>query len=35
MVGVVVYDKFIKPLNQGTFDMQHLVPWLEEVAESA
>ena len=30
-----VYDKFVKLLEQGTFDMEHLVPWLEEIAESA
>ena len=30
-----VYNKFIKLLEQGAFDMEHLVPWLEEIAESA
>ncbi len=25
-----VYDRFIKLLEQGTFDMEHLVPWLQE-----
>jgi len=30
-----VYDRFIKLLDQGTFDMEHLVPWLEEIVESA
>jgi death-on-curing protein len=30
-----VYDKFIRLLEQGTFDMEHLVPWLEEIGESA
>jgi death-on-curing protein len=30
-----VYDKFIMLLDQGKFDMEHLVPWLEEIAESA
>jgi death-on-curing protein len=30
-----VYNKFIKLMEQGTFDMEHLVPWLEEIAESA
>lgn len=30
-----VYDKFIKLLEQGTFDMEHLVPWLEEIVVSA
>jgi len=33
--SVAVYDKFIKLLDQGTFDLEHLVPWLEEMAESA
>jgi death-on-curing protein len=32
--SAAVYDKFIKLLDQGTFDMEHLVPWLEEIAES-
>jgi len=26
-----VYDHFIKLLEQGTFDMEHLVPWLREI----
>lgn len=30
-----VYNKFIQLLEQGTFDMEHLVPWLEAIAESA
>ncbi len=30
-----VFDKFIKLLDQGAFDMEHLVPWLEEIADSA
>lgn len=30
-----VFDRFIKLLDQGTFDMEHLVPWLEEIAEFA
>ena len=30
-----VYNNFIKLLEQGAFDMEHLVPWLEEIAESA
>lgn len=30
-----IYDKLIKLLEQGTFDMEYLVPWLEEIAESA
>lgn len=32
--SAAVYDKFIKLLDQGTFDMEHLVPWLEEIAET-
>jgi hypothetical protein len=35
VVGVVIHNKLIKLLDQGTFVMEHLVPWLEEVAESA
>lgn len=30
-----VYDRFILLLEQGAFDMEHLVPWLEEIAEPA
>lgn len=30
-----IYDRFIKLLDQGVFDMEHLVPWLEEITESA
>jgi len=33
--SATVYNKFTKPLDQGTFDMEHLVPWLEQIAESA
>jgi len=33
--SAAIYDRFIKLLDQGTFDMEHLVPWLEEIAESA
>jgi death-on-curing protein len=33
--SAAVFDKFIKLLDRGTFDMEHLVPWLEEMAESA
>ena len=33
--SAAVYDKFIKLLDQGTFEMDLLVPWLEEIAESA
>jgi len=31
----VIFEKFMKLLDQGDFDMEHLVPWLEEIAESA
>jgi death-on-curing protein len=30
-----IFGKLIKLLDQGAFDMEHLVPWLEEIAESA
>ena len=33
--SAAVYDKFIRLLEQGTFDMEHLVPWLEDIVESA
>jgi death-on-curing protein len=33
--SAAVYDKFIKLLDQGAFDLEHLMPWLEEIAESA
>ena|SRR5688572_9622165 len=33
--SAAVYDKFINLLDQGTFDMEHLVPWLEEIVETA
>jgi len=33
--SAAVYDKFIKLIEQGAFDLEHLVPWLEEIAESA
>ena len=29
-----IYDRFIKLMDQGKFDMEHLVPWLQEIAES-
>ena len=29
-----IYDRFIKLMDQGTFDMEHLVPWLQEIVES-
>ena len=32
---MVFYDKVIKQLDHATFDMQHVVPWLEEIAEFA
>jgi hypothetical protein len=35
VVGVVIHNKLIKLLDQDTFVMEHLVPWLEEVVESA
>lgn len=33
--SVAVYDKFIKLLDQGAFDLELLVPWLADIAESA
>ena len=30
-----IYHKFMSLLDQGVFDMEHLVPWLQEIAESA
>ncbi|MGH8241958.1 MAG: type II toxin-antitoxin system death-on-curing family toxin [Steroidobacteraceae bacterium] len=30
-----IFDKFIELLDQGTFDMEHIVPWLEEIVETA
>lgn len=30
-----IYARFIKLMDQGKFDMEHLVPWLEEITESA
>ena len=29
-----IYDRFIKLMDQGKFDMEHLVPWLQEIVES-
>lgn len=26
-----IYDRFIEFLNNGTFDMEHLVPWLQTI----
>jgi death-on-curing protein len=28
-----IYDYLIKLMEQGTFDMEHLVPWLQSIAE--
>ncbi len=28
-----IYARFIKLMDQGKFDMEHLVPWLEEIVE--
>lgn len=33
--SAAIYGRFIKLMDQGNFDMEHLVPWLEEIAESA
>lgn len=33
--SAAVYGQFIKLMDQGKFDMEHLVPWLQEIAESA
>lgn len=33
--SLAVYDKFIKLLDQGAFDTEYLVPWLDKIAESA
>ena len=33
--SAAIYGRFIKLMNQGKFDMEHLVPWLEEITESA
>jgi death-on-curing protein len=30
-----IYHKFMSLLDQGVFDMENLVPWLQEIAESA
>ena len=30
-----IYHRFMNLLEQGVFDMEHLVPWLEEIAQSA
>ncbi|HEY7753323.1 MAG TPA: type II toxin-antitoxin system death-on-curing family toxin [Steroidobacteraceae bacterium] len=30
-----IYRKFIKLLDQGAFDMEHLVPWLEQIVETS
>lgn len=28
-----VYERFIELLDRGSFNMEHLVPWLEEIVE--
>ncbi len=33
--SAAVYRRFIKLMDQGKFDMEHLVPWLEQIVESA
>lgn len=33
--SAAVYRRFIKLMDQGNFDMEHLVPWLEQIVESA
>lgn len=30
-----IFHRFMNLLDQGVFDMEHLVPWLEEIAESS
>ena len=30
-----IYHRFMSLLEQGVFDMEHLVPWLEEITQSA
>ena len=30
-----IYHRFMSLLEQGVFDMEHLVPWLEEITRSA
>ncbi|MGO9852763.1 MAG: type II toxin-antitoxin system death-on-curing family toxin [Steroidobacteraceae bacterium] len=31
--SAAIYNRMIKLLEAGTFDMEHLVPWLQEVVE--
>jgi death on curing protein len=31
--STAIYNRMIKLLEAGTFDMEHLVPWLQEVVE--
>lgn len=33
--SAAIYDRFIRLIDRGNFDMEHLVPWLEAIAESA
>ncbi|MFZ1098479.1 MAG: type II toxin-antitoxin system death-on-curing family toxin [Steroidobacteraceae bacterium] len=33
--SAAIYNRMIKLLEAGTFDMEHLVPWLQEVVEVA
>jgi len=33
--SAAVYRRFIKLMDQGHFDMEHLVPWLERIVESS
>ena len=33
--SMAIYDHMIKLLEEGTFDMEHLVPWLQEVVKRA
>ena len=33
--ATAIYDRMIELLESGTFDMEHLVPWLEQVVARA
>ncbi|HXY96978.1 MAG TPA: type II toxin-antitoxin system death-on-curing family toxin [Steroidobacteraceae bacterium] len=33
--STAIYERVIKLLEQGTFDLEHLVPWLQGVVERA
>lgn len=33
--STAIHNRMIKLLEEGTFDMEHLVPWLQEVVEPA